>query len=361
LTLLLLAQRNKHRAVGQKEKAMQEQEIQQIVASVAVYNIVAEDLMPDGWQEGDPAPWRKALGYGWAVMKKTAPYTYEGVKPGRDVRHEGKKTLEGIINELREQYGLILVTRNDYITGFPGYTEEEGREVDTTHLTPVASINSLWCGGMQRIVYTAPDEETLKAAIGLTEEEKRQKQRDLDDLRDAKEILSIPRERIFADAEAARRWRKQYNEVANEGGDGYIPRTTTLARVEWARGVLARNGIVIAEPQEEVQETSTTLVAYPGYPFKGRAVVRFTEAGWELVEDTRDTTGVGYLHCYFEGDYVAAKTVTEKVRNNIIRYFFKHELSLPGLGASPQEQYFQGLSREDRETIGNDGVKAYYA
>ncbi len=89
--------------------------------------------------------------------------------------------------------------------------------------------------------------------------------------------------------------------------------------------------------------------------FGGCCRVKFTENGWECLEDNRDCKD-GYLHISND----SADAITEPVRNQIVRYFYQHDKGLPGIGATAQQQYFIGLSREDMERIGAGGEVAYY-
>lgn len=41
----------------------------------------------------------------------------------------------------------------------------------------------------------------------------------------------------------AKKWKKEYNDLMNEGGDGYIPDIITVERVEYAKRVLAELGV----------------------------------------------------------------------------------------------------------------------
>ena len=124
-------------------------------------------------------------------------------------------------------------------------------------------------------------------------------------------------------------------------------------------------------------ETSTRLFGYARCyhdprcsTWGGRIVMEFDESGWRIIEDTRckDSVG-GYLHIGSaeDGD-ISADEVTEKVRNNIVKYFYYHgsivfqnPQRLPALGATPQKQYLSELSIEEREEIGNKGNRAFYA
>ncbi len=106
--------------------------------------------------------------------------------------------------------------------------------------------------------------------------------------------------------------------------------------------------------QTNTKSTSTRLIAYS--LFGGQAVVEFTEQGWELIEDTREVK-VGYLHIE---DGVSAPAITDAVRNNMIAYFFSHPEGTPGIGATPQKQYWTGLNTRDLEQIGNQSKQGYY-
>lgn len=118
-----------------------------------------------------------------------------------------------------------------------------------------------------------------------------------------------------------------------------------------------------------MKETSTRLYGYPVIG-TGRIVMEFAESGWSVAEDTRSEGSVGgYLHIgQIEDGDVSADEVTEKVRNNMVKYFFYHgsivfnnPKKLPALGATPQRQYMSELSIEEREAIGNKGNQAFYA
>jgi hypothetical protein len=40
-------------------------------------------------------------------------------------------------------------------------------------------------------------------------------------------------------SEEVKKWRKAYNDINNEGGEGYIPEVVTEQQVEWAKKILA--------------------------------------------------------------------------------------------------------------------------
>ena len=97
--------------------------------------------------------------------------------------------------------------------------------------------------------------------------------------------------------------------------------------------------------------------------------MEFDESGWRVVKDTRSEGSVGgYLHIgQIEDGDISADEVTEKVRNNMIKYYYHHgsivfdnPKKLPALGATPQRRYMSDLSIEEREEIGNKGNIAFY-
>jgi len=117
-----------------------------------------------------------------------------------------------------------------------------------------------------------------------------------------------------------------------------------------------------------MKEKFTKLIAYPHPPTRSffrehgedcQIVVEFSETGFRVIKDNRPAGYrlSGYLHTY-DG---SASDITDAVRDQIIIYFFNHPDNLPGIGATPQRQYWTGLSRSEIENIGNDGRSAFYA
>lgn len=110
-----------------------------------------------------------------------------------------------------------------------------------------------------------------------------------------------------------------------------------------------------------MKEKSTRLYGHPIYG-TGRIIIEFDENGWQVIEDTRSEGHIGgYLHLGVAEDEVSSEEITNAVRDNIIKYMYKHPMDLPGLGATPQRQYFDKLTLNDLEAIGNDGEPCYYA
>jgi hypothetical protein len=121
----------------------------------------------------------------------------------------------------------------------------------------------------------------------------------------------------------------------------------------------------LEEVEKPEEQNETILTAYED---KGERVsIKFDGTGWEIIGDTRKDKGKssGYLHCYFDSvpaAPVSARAVTEAVRDQMIQYYYNHDIrSLPGIGATPQARYFRGLTIEEKEAIGNNGKKSYYA
>ena len=83
--------------------------------------------------------------------------------------------------------------------------------------------------------------------------------------------------------------------------------------------------------------------------------VEFTEQGYKVISDARRVK-IGYLHICDE----SAESVTDACRDQIINYLFNYPQDLPGVGKTPQKQYFAGLTTVDIERIGNKGKKGYY-
>nr|DAF38622.1 MAG TPA: hypothetical protein [Caudoviricetes sp.] len=91
----------------------------------------------------------------------------------------------------------------------------------------------------------------------------------------------------------------------------------------------------------------------------GKAVVKFTERGWDVLSDDRKVKD-GYLHLDAAAPGGIPDDLTEPVKIQLMRYLYKHHHDLPGLGVPPQAKYFRGYSLDDLERLGNDGERGYY-
>lgn len=89
--------------------------------------------------------------------------------------------------------------------------------------------------------------------------------------------------------------------------------------------------------------------------FGGCCLIKFTESGWEVLEDSREVKD-GYLHV----DDESPEEISEKVCETLIKYFYQHDMELPGIGSTPQEKYLRNYTREEREKIGNNMGKVFY-
>lgn len=114
---------------------------------------------------------------------------------------------------------------------------------------------------------------------------------------------------------------------------------------------------------EEIPQKSSSTILKANGSIRNSAesagevcIVEFTEQGYNVISDARRVK-VGYLHICEE----SAKEISDACRDQIINYLFNHPRDLPGVGKTPQNQYFVGLSTDDLERIGNKGKKGYYA
>lgn len=111
-------------------------------------------------------------------------------------------------------------------------------------------IKQVW--GLRKVGFDAERAELVEnflgevIAAGKTEEiaETEKNEEELENERQIEKAKSViakasKQKRVMTAAEY-KRWRKQYNDVVNEGGDGYIPDLVTVEDVEWANGILGR-------------------------------------------------------------------------------------------------------------------------
>jgi len=116
-----------------------------------------------------------------------------------------------------------------------------------------------------------------------------------------------------------------------------------------------------------MQNTTIVKAEYFEKGLNYECVIEFTENGYNILKDTipthriewlnKDKKAVSYLHICEE----SAEEITEACRNQIVKYLYTHNNDMtPGLGATITEKYFKGLTRDEAESIGNDGKKMYY-
>ena len=106
---------------------------------------------------------------------------------------------------------------------------------------------------------------------------------------------------------------------------------------------------------EKANEITLIALSY----FGGKAVIKFTEGGWDVLSDDRKVKD-GYLHLDAAAPGGIPDDLTEPVKIQLMRYLYKHHPDLPGLGVTPQAKYFSGYSLDDVERLGNDGERGYY-
>lgn len=88
--------------------------------------------------------------------------------------------------------------------------------------------------------------------------------------------------------------------------------------------------------------------------------IEFSPAGWRILKDERkDKNDVfcGYLMDTEDAPQTADPAACE----SLIKYFFDHPKTLPGVGEFVQKRYLKNYSIQDRERIGNDGEEGLYA
>ena len=85
------------------------------------------------------------------------------------------------------------------------------------------------------------------------------------------------------------------------------------------------------------------IVLADGYGWK----VKFTESGWELLE--QNPKNRGYLHVNYDSpDYI-----TDKLKEVVMTYWADHPREWPGLGGTPQTKYELSCSEFNKKRTGN--------
>jgi len=82
---------------------------------------------------------------------------------------------------------------------------------------------------VQELRITAPEEVKRMWAEEAAAKVRRERSK-------AERILAC--QNVFPDENSARAWRRRWNDINNEGGDGFVPDTVTESQQEWARGIL---------------------------------------------------------------------------------------------------------------------------
>lgn len=186
---------------------------------------------------------------------------------------------------------------------------------------------------------------TELVAEGTTEEAKKiievQKKKDLaKKIEEAKRAIEIGRSQAFLPTEAeAKAMRKQYNDIHNEGGDGYVPSYVTAERFQCASDFLKENGIEpkpFRDDSEPVNEI--TLTSHDG------TTVHFTEDGWEVIK-----IGNRASHGYLQVDDDSPDHITNDLKKILVEFWGREPDGMPGLGATPQTKYGLNCSEYAKE------------
>ena len=209
------------------------------------------------------------------------------------------------------------------------------------------------------IVIISPEEEAIIIAEDNEAVKEQENKRIAEEIKDlAKRLLDTVGESLMTSQEAEV-FKENYNNIHNDGGHGFIPSVVTVEQVSSMKERLTELGVdvdlLIADRLRDLSNPKTTTVLKAYSHFGGFCLMRFTEDEFSVLSDCRKGKD-GYLHV-FEDSAVA---ITDRVRNVIIKYFYNHDRGLPGIGATPQDKYFKGLTREQLEDIGNGGAKGYY-
>lgn len=64
-----------------------------------------------------------------------------------------------------------------------------------------------------------------------------------EEIEEAKAIVKAAEGKKLMTAAEIKKWRKQYNDTYNEGGEGYIPPKISQEQFEWAKETLERHGV----------------------------------------------------------------------------------------------------------------------
>ena len=125
----------------------------------------------------------------------------------------------------------------------------------------------------------------------------------------------------------AEQMRKEYNDLHNEGGEGFVPHYVTKEDYEKASERL-RNLGVEPRPWRDDSSPANEIVLSDRYGWE----VKFSENGWELMAEGSDR---GYLHV----DYDSPDRITDKLKETLMTYWAETPDGWPGLGGTPQSKY----------------------
>jgi hypothetical protein len=190
-----------------------------------------------------------------------------------------------------------------------------------------------------------PETEAIEAAEAAAEKAA--------DIEIAKVIAAIPADRVFADKAAEYKWRKRYNAIHNDGGDGYIPDTTTVAEANKMRivtkkdfkavaqdskSLLKRGDMFEIEDDGKLYRAEFYLSPNPLRPLGFEVVLAYdsdieikTPTGWEVVEFNDADAANSFI------DSITPQLIKDEMPDDVNQVFCLFEAFV--LGLSQQKRY----------------------
>lgn len=222
--------------------------------------------MPEGWKEGDPAPWRDAQGYPWAsLVLVTDENSWGGERvdrenstPGIDLPWRGVDSVREVISQISGLAGADIVV---LARGIGLYEEISHHDPDPSRhnrrirnkgeMETLANVIGMWPGGLKIEIcrgtpVLAPTEQELADARSRKDYE-HAIQRGAE-LELAGKLLP---------AAEINRLRRNYNLAMNEGGEGYNPYDSMISKeyFEFAQKELARLNAKLG-PESQTSEST---------------------------------------------------------------------------------------------------------
>lgn len=197
--------------------------------------------MPEDWKEGDPAPWRKALGYPWKrLVKKPNDSQYGGSTdfnvsiPGTDIPWNGLDTLKNLLGTIKSQcYSEIVVVDTKSFLNFnvsqfdPDHNKHGRSLLNPDELEIIAEITGMWCGGLAIRVYQG------QPKLSLTRQEQETKNLILMYEENVRQGLMLEQKGELLPSAKLKNLAQNYDLVVNEGGEGYNPYSQSMSQEDF--------------------------------------------------------------------------------------------------------------------------------
>lgn len=167
-------------------------------------------------------------------------------------------------------------------------------------------------------------------------------------IKECQEIIERGREQSYLPSyDEIKKMQKKYNDLHNEGGEGYIPKYISKEAFKAATRFLIDHGITPKPFRDTSQTPARNIVLTAHSPFgEGHTTIWFYEGGWEVIENTIPKGGVqGYLHV----DDSSPDFITDELAQTLREYWAYFDPELPGLGATPQSKYSLNCAEYARE------------